>query len=718
MRLDLEALGSTDWRQRRDAVEALAGGHDLADQLVAVVASSAGDLGRFNAALQALQQLDPAESLPALEPLIAHHDPEVRTACAVLLTQVHSPLAEPWVVRLLGDADPNVVWQALEAVGRQGLRGASPRVLALALGDQEALAFAALEVVGELDDLELIVPLAGLLHRSDRAELAAAALGRLDHPAALAPLLDWVARDADALFSALEPLDRLARGSAWFGQLCSPAVRRRLLDRCGEAPGREDAARLARLLSGLALDGDGVSALQSLWPTPGVAPLTVGALRLAPAVDWKFLQGELKGDNRPAALDVLAARTEPEAAAALLQAHQQGVPGALSALGNSPQMECAQRLLQSLPLLSPEELDELSGCRPALRVEQLTELLHDAKPSLRRLAARWLRGQAEGAVWLAGALEDPDRDVRRQAVLSLDGLRLPVEALQRAYSEGPAAVRAAVAQLLSQMPHVPAALELAALALQERDLWTPLHALRFLAPLGSSEWLARVEPLLHSPLPPLRAEAVRCWGALGGELSRVTTALNDSHREVRLAALDTLGRRGTQEALPWLLTASTAADVETHHTALAALAGHRSAAASAALRNALGHPGDVEVALTALSEQPQPEALEALLSCLGTSLARSARGRLLARPAFADWCRLLTPADDSAAGRDALRLLARLGQQEQWRQLLPLLPEGSVATALLSLAGAGRVDWLNHLLTLRSGLSDHPAAALALSLAA
>src|SRR5512147_1587440 len=114
----LRALGDTDWRVRKTAVEGLVafGGADVTAGLVHRL-SAEDNAGARNSAIEALVLLGSASVEPLL-PLLAVHDPDVRKFAVDVLGDIRDSRVVPDLVARLGDPDENVRVAAAEALGK------------------------------------------------------------------------------------------------------------------------------------------------------------------------------------------------------------------------------------------------------------------------------------------------------------------------------------------------------------------------------------------------------------------------------------------------------------------------------------------------------------------------------------------------------------------------------------------------------------------------
>jgi HEAT repeat protein len=477
--------------------------------------AAARDLGarddgqRLRAVLE-LARLDGPGATALLVPMLADREPNVRLAAARLLARRGAKQATEAAVAWLATSAPRerflgllVLRQVPELAPEarrateRALRGGAleARLQALDVLATHPAASSYSAVVGALDDeladvrlravhvLEATgdpratVPLLGHVGDADRsvrdATLAAlgalgdrrvlpALLRQLDEGApeprttavdALAHLGDAAAVPALTTLARRRPRDELARHAALaLGTLATPEAVDVLLALAREPPGADDLR--------LALERAGVHALPRLCReletgSPTSARLAAEALG---AIGDRLATGAL----------VEAARRRSATSLAAL--------AALARLADPAAVPGLARLVETAPVADVRglALDALIATGDASAVDVLPRALADADAGVRargvRLAAKLGGGGA--AVALAGRLDDPDGDVRREAAVALGGLSaLPPEAaraiivvLARPTPPLDADAAAALGDALERVEAEPPALEQAYLA--------------------------------------------------------------------------------------------------------------------------------------------------------------------------------------------------------------------------------------------------------------
>src|SRR5512137_223617 len=232
----LHALGDTDWRVRKTAVESLVafGGDDVTNGLVQRL-SAEDNAGARNSAIEALAQIG-AEAVGQLLPLLENRDPDVRKFTVDVLGDIRDARAVPGLLAKLGDADENVRVAAAEALGKlRDRRAVDALIMCLSSADQSWLDYAAAEALGEIGDERALGPLMAALERSSLREPVLESLGKIGNVNTLPPLISGLAdplrivREASvtalaAVYRKSVPADRARSAEAVRGGISDRAV--------------------------------------------------------------------------------------------------------------------------------------------------------------------------------------------------------------------------------------------------------------------------------------------------------------------------------------------------------------------------------------------------------------------------------------------------------------------------------------------------------------
>ncbi len=581
----LRALADEDWRVRKEAVSAapIVPRRDEVLKALARGLADRDDVGLRNGAVEALVAIGP-DAIPVATDALAKLDADGRKLAVEALGGIPDDRSAEALVRGLSDADANVRYAVVEALGAVAVTSESVRQRAWA-----ALA----ELLDDQDTQMRIAALEALL--------------RLDAPLG---------------FRALEPL------------LNDPILRRLAMRALAHSPEEEAALTLARAL----LDADPVVAFGALtalaqWiRAEQRRPLDFLRDRLVKdATSARVLRRLDRPEQRADVLLVSAVVAGPEEIAAVLAALEDPdlapqLEEATSILARDATMELLAQLGSIAPPRRAELLWLVASAGTVLGPEALELVrghLHAESAEVRSAALHILsmRGDPRDLPRAIGALDDPDvraAGAASSAVLAMT-VRFPSVArgeLERVTSGG--APSLAVSVLLLGLARAGAQRE------------------------GDVELLRRA---LNAGGTKTRRAAVEALAELGGELAKAlaVSALADEEREVRLAAVRTLGVLQHESALEELI--DQVKDLETIAAACRALGtanpdrclavaqrlvrSNDAAIACAAVEAAgpLGGARREDVLLTAL-EHRDAEVVKLALSELHRSLSARSLARL------------------------------------------------------------------------------------------
>jgi HEAT repeat protein len=118
-------------------------------------------------ALNLLSDIGDAGSLPAVVPLLRHKDGRVRRAAVRAMWKLGGPTAEPHLLGILKETDPETKFEVLFALGQLKTATSAPAVLELAEDRRapERLRLKALETLGDIGAATVIPALAELLKK-------------------------------------------------------------------------------------------------------------------------------------------------------------------------------------------------------------------------------------------------------------------------------------------------------------------------------------------------------------------------------------------------------------------------------------------------------------------------------------------------------------------------------------------------------------------------
>lgn len=626
-------MAQSDWRLRRTTVTTLAEhGDAIVESLVRTLRDQHQDLAVLSSALDLLAISD-VDVVGPLVTFLDAPDGNLRIQAALILGERRDARAIRPLIARLSDPDVNVQFHVIEALGRLHATDACDALVAIAERRDFFLAFPALQalrhtgnpsiaprlvplladelllapvidVLGELGDEDVAMPLVQLLNSSDApADVVADALAGL-----------WERYERD--YSAGEHIAGLVRRGI------SARGTQRILDAV-QRVGSDRLPNLAKVLGWL--EGDAVQrALTRLLGHEAVRSQIVEALVRHGAGVVMLLLEQLRVEDletRQAAAVALGRIGDRRATPALIDALQDpelAVPaaGALARIGDRDAFEGLMALLGAPdPATRQSVIAALNSIGHPDMAARIAERLADSDRLVRESAVRIAGyfGYPECLEHVVRCCHDPAESVRRAAIESLSFFEDPRVApiLVSALEQQSSSVRAgAAAALVRTQPVV--AVDALVRALGDADPWVRYVALRSLGSIGD----AQVVPAV------------------------LTTLRTDPAPHVRLAAIDVLGRLGRAEAWEVLEPLARSSDSDIGTAAIRAL-GH------------LDHP-EVLSALERFLRAPEPwQRAAAVTAATARTDARVAH--LLQWVAAAD--------DDGNVVEGAIQGLARIARR-------------------------------------------------------
>jgi HEAT repeat protein len=651
-------MGDADRHVRRTAVASLAGhGRSIVDALVRTLRDQHTNLAVLSSALDllAVSDIDVVEPVAAL---LDDDDPNLRIQAALILGERGDSRAVPMLTAHLSDPDVNVQFHVIEALGRLQAGEATEALIAIAEQRDFFLAFPAIQALSRLGHGSVAPRLVPLLADDILRAPVIEALGELgdeDVAVPLVRLLNQSDAPADVIAQALTDLFSRYESRYGAGDHIAALVRRSITatgtQRVLDAVQRASADRLpglARILGWL--DGEAAQrALTLLLGHAAVRTQVVEALVRYGSGVVALLVDQLGAedlDTRQAAAVALGRIGDRRATAALVGAltdAELALPaaGALARIGDHRAFEGLMALLRNEDsAIRQAAIAALNSIGHPDMPQHIVPLLDDPDPRVRESAVKIAGyfGYPQCVERVLARCTDDAEMVRRAAVEHLpffDDARV-FDALARTMAHDTAPVRAAAASALARVDH-PARIDVLVHALADSDPWVRYFALRTLGAIAD----------------PRAAPAV------------IECLRHDSAAQVRLSAIEAIGRLRAPEALGILEPMTRGGDDDV---------------ARAAIR-AIGH-----------IEWPEALAcLERLLRAsevmhrLETVAALAVRGETRVAPML-QW---VAAADDHTdVCRAAIEALARLGARED--------ESGTAATnALLDLTSEpGRRDWV------------------------
>ncbi len=564
----LHALGDTDWRVRKTAVEALvsmAGEGILRDLIQAL--SSHDNAGARNSAIEALILIGSA----AVNPLLSSLDTPDSDVCKFIvdiLGDIRDRRAVPSLIHRLDDPDENIRVAAAEALGKiKDRRAVDALLTCLGRSDRGWLDYAAAEALGEIGDERALEALIAALGRSSLREPVLESLGKIGNVKTVGPLISGL---SDPLRIVRE-VSTIAITAIY--RKSTPLERAELVQKVRGEAGPETINFVEEMLttSGIGLqkacimllgwtgEESSIRKLLSLLKEEDMEEPVVLALNTLSREMLPVLLDYLKDDNallRRAVARVLGATQGADAEGPLMQLLQDENghvrSTAAEALGRQKSTKAIPSLLE---LLTDEYENVQEAAIRALAAigdeSVLDPLLKDftsrdvpMRKNIALLLGSFSSGKAGDA--LAFALKDEESDVRKAVVHALGNF--PPEKAHRplmlAVTDDDPEVRMLAAEALGKAGTGGAADALISL-LQDRDLW-------------------------------VRAAAARGLGRLNAERAGAVLAqhLDTASDIFLLAVIEVIGLLKPEQALEPLLKLSEHADSEVRKTVLTAVASY------------------------------------------------------------------------------------------------------------------------------------------------
>ncbi len=716
----VSAMGDESWRVRQVAVNTLAvqAQETTINRILSILREQHTNLNALNSALQVLA-LSNIDTLPTLiDWLTQSEDSDLRTYTALLLGEQKDPRAIRPLISALKDADINVRYHAIEALGNLRAVEAVEALAEIAESRDFFLAFPALEALMRIGDplgADRLVP---LLEDEMLCEPAAGALGKLGDKQVVEPLAELLNNpDAPiltisrAIATLYERYEKVYGEGQFIADLANRGIgasgEANLIAALSSAKGEELAA-VALLLtwrSGPAVE----QALVQLLGEPIVRPMVMETLvnygRRGKDIRWRvcnLLIEQLTAEQleiRRCAVVILGQIGDPLAVPALmvLLGDVDSQPAWESSLTEQEQRRLwtiLERLAHlptdpELMIVAAEALAKIGDRRS---FEALMSLLGNFDARVRQAAIAALNSLGhldmsaqifqrlqdenprvrESAVKIAGYFawpncvdlllqlcHDPDNRVRRAAIehlpyLESDGV---VPALAEAIQDEQPNVRASAARAFGQIdPEM--ALPYLLKALSDVEPWVRYYSARSLG------WHANIQALealcllsQNDPATHVRAAAIEALGQVGKSVAQKTLS-SELQNQIQLTLVQTLAPLATSES----------SEEDVARTAIAALGAVASAFAN------VGHQEALAPLLTLL-KSPLParriDALEMLGNCGNESVVEPIQ-------------RLLDEESDVKVVNVAIQALGNLRSQRAIETLINLLCYAQYREAAIS----------------------------------
>lgn len=647
----VEHLTEPSWVIRRSVVAALARvGAPAVGPLRAILEGQRDDETRLAATVDVLA----ASVADVDEPMLAlarSANPAVVCDALQVLGRRRSHAALPRVIELSSHGDDNVAVAAIEALGRIGGVEVVDALIAAAEAKHFFRTFPALDALGRTGDVRAVKPLGALLADPLYAAEAARALGRTGQAQAVVPLAKLLMRSSDAVVrTAVVALAELReRYEARFGDTLTMTESLRSAVEPAAA-----AARIVGTLSGMGTTevvaatrvfawlGDLVSIGKLIEMATRTDPIGAAAVdglrRLGSVATPQLVSAIAEGDSitRARLLPTLGSGTGigPMLVPCLSDADPEvrtHACEALARLGDTTVVSELFRLIGDRDVRVSQAAAAAIQSLGSLETKRLAlEQARSEDPRTRRAALRILSyfGYIEGLEILVAAMSDEDEKIRDAAIYGLPLIDDPraIDALLASALHREAKTRAAVVRALGQTRASASVIESLRTALEDEDAWVRYYATQSLGRLKARDATPYVIGRMQDPSGQVRVAAVEALAYFADP--RAEAALADAARssdpDMQRAALLGLGISRRPAAIPLLRQGATAPDAATRLVAIGALAELDSPEIVPALAHAISDPDESvgAAAIGYLATRPTDEATLALLARLPTAALR------------------------------------------------------------------------------------------------
>jgi HEAT repeat protein len=659
------SLGDPDWRVRKTAAMGVAnhGGQKTILSLLKTLRDEHKNPNVLNSVLNVLS-MSGIDIISPLLNLLKDPDKDLRIYVALALGEIRDPRASSALIEALRDPDANVRYHSIEALGKLRSPEAVEPLISIAESRDFFLAFPAIDALTSIGEPNVAFRLVPLLEDELLRIPAAEALCQLGDEDVVAPLVSLLNKQGapsaiivQALAILHNRYERLFKEATHIEEIVSRLINeigvQNLLNALEEVNG--DGLRELAIVLGW-LEGPAVErALTRLLGKPKARKEVIEALvrhgsevveLLIEQLDSEDLETKQAsimalgriGDNRsvPHLVRILGQNgglTIVVAGALAKIGDRQAFDALLEMIGH-PDAAVRQSIIASINSLGHPEM-----------AKRAVEILRDPNPFKRESAVKIAGyfGYDECVELLLECCKDPEESVRRAAIEHLpyldDKRVLPV--LVDALGKEAPRIRAAAAQALAQIesrdayPHLIKALE-------DADPWVRYYGARSIGRHGyhdAIELLARLAQ--QDKAQQVRIAAMEALGRIGGAraVSILAPFIETRDRDLARAALKSLGMINHPDAMPPLLAALRSPNSLDRIDALNAIGERGGVGAEGALQWVAAVDSDPRVVKAAINS----------LEKLKTSESASALVALTADPSRRE---------------DAISALAHLGEEQ------------------------------------------------------
>ena len=567
------SLADENWQVRRAAIEGLSkrAAPDAIQALLEMLRQDHRNLAVLNSALQVLAMVDVDTYSPLVE-FLKSDDSDLRMQAALALGEQREERAVGPLIEALRDPDVNVRFHAIEALGKIRSTAATEALANIAETADFFLSFPALDALKEIGDHSVAPRIASLLRFEMLLEPAADALGELGDEQSVIPLAALLNAPNPPTLSIAAALTRIHDRfenefgeGAYIAEIARKAIKatgaQHLLDALGEV--RVNELRPIALVLGW-LDGPAIHrALIRLLAEPSVRSEVVEALvRNGKGVAELLLEQTNSEDVEIRRSSIIALgrlghkKATPAIVRLLLEDSELRIDAAhsLAKLGDESALEGLIEMMGDPDAAVRQAVvGALNSIGSAQMSSRVQALLTDPNPHVRESAAKIAGyfGYPASAELLIESCNDEDERVRQAAVEHLPFLeddRIgPV--LTNAIKNDTPRVRAAAARALAQQTD-DQSMQALLNALNDADLWVRYFAARSLGSFDRPEVVQKLSEVVDKETyNNVRIAALESLGKIGGDVAvrAIQAYVSASDQDVARVAIKSLQKAQEKE---------------------------------------------------------------------------------------------------------------------------------------------------------------------------